>query len=785
MRLEGNLPRRGRSRGAPEDVQNNRSLIELLHGGDGQIGALLFPKVSGIHKADGLGVAAGQGSASRGGHTRAVHYETVLIHSGRDKAIPHVGTRRDQVIASGKRSLPNLMAHGEGKPRDYSQSLGVTAATSKATVWPLAGPSIRQMKMGAGAQSKEVVEGHHDLGAEIGGYIHEFGRQPVEAMDVDHLRLKLPQYALKLPYDRRHPPYQGTRDGAVLDKVGGIGCLARHRMDPKVHSPRHQQLRQLAEMAVESSAGNWGEGIGEKQNSHRLRQGTQVMARQSAYTADRAMHSPPQLAAVIVSRNSGQDLLDCIASLRRELRAEGTTGEIVVVDNASAEGCLEGLERGSDLHVLRNRTNRGYGVAANQGVRRTSAPRILLLNADTRLEEGAVGALMRCLDVHPEAAVAAPALVLPDGRLQDSPRRFYTLSSVLAQRTPLGGTAWGLRQRSLHRMADCNLEDSCAVDWATGAALLLRRSDIPTTGPFDPRYFLYFEDVDLCRRLSASDRRVRFCPEARVHHRFGGGSRLQLPWNPLFLNHLLSGLRFAIRWSELWWKTAALRRTLARLLELAPRLVPVFLATGLLAGTLGDSLRAPMGWAVLASALVLVLGRLPQLGRRLVHGGRLPLGTALVAGSPAEIARLGARIQDQSDPPIQVVGSLDTRPPLSQQPEGRPRQHLQPPALGPWSSVVDVARKHRADRVLLVGAPWELTPLSEEIQALSRQGVEAEYVLFADAELLRNPPRQELAGLPLFRLGSARLETLLQSLPNPPPWQDSGAVESSEVRRKS
>jgi N-acetylglucosaminyl-diphospho-decaprenol L-rhamnosyltransferase len=488
----------------------------------------------------------------------------------------------------------------------------------------------------------------------------------------------------------------------------------------------------------------------------------------------------PDLSAVVVAFDSGADLQACLASIHAEAAAAGVRAEVVVVDNGSRDGSVEGL---GEVRVLRNPTNRGYGAAANQGFRATSAERVLFLNPDATLQPGALRAL---LDGMGDAALSAPRLVLPDGTDQESPRAFYDLTTVLARRTPLGRTDLGRRAALRHLPARDGAAD---VDWVTGAAMLLRRDAVAAAGPFDERYFLYFEDVDLCRRLHATGRRVVFQPSARVRHRFGGGSRRQVPWNRLWWHHGLSGLRYAARWSRglwssRWWRagaeaaavgglqaaalaallgspwgalagallTPAPRRRLGR--RPLPRLAVqggVVGAAGLLAGAAPTSALAT---AVLATAALQATRRILRRGRGAWHRGGGPRANVLLAGEPDRADAAARALLERPDEGLVSLGFV----PLDPTAVGGPA-----PRLPAWSQVADVAADLRADAVLLAASPSSLARMAAGVAALRARGVECAWVLTHDDELAQADAPDLLGGLPLVRLG-AGAETRLAEL---------------------
>jgi hypothetical protein len=507
----------------------------------------------------------------------------------------------------------------------------------------------------------------------------------------------------------------------------------------------------------------------------------------------------PQISAVLVARNSGGDLLQSVRSVLDEVTRAGLDGEVIVVDNASHDGAPSELKKElPEIKLLRNERNLGFGAAANQGVRAARGQRVLLLNPDAQLLEGSLGRLNQVLDQDPGAALVAPSLLLDDGQRQESPRRFYNFSSLLARRTPFGRTRAGREALLSHAPVDLEKATYKSVDWVTGAAMLLRRSVIPEQGPFDERYFLYFEDVDLCRSIQAAGKRVAFEPEALVRHRFGGASRHQVPWNPLLWQHALSGLLYLQRWNQSWW-TLRSARTLIRgigrsilrfglLLVTALFLLPSMpqaLMTALLgsllvplqarpaigrrplpsATTLGAALvvasvaGALISGAVLSSqaipGLVLwILTSVPTLRvlerslRRLsAWGARLGFGhrACLLAGCPQAAERVARSLQEQPEEGLHIAGFV----PLEEQLQGGPT-----PRLGTWRDIVQQAQTLRVDSVLLCGSAEQLARMTRGVVALRQVGVDPAFVLTGAEELLQSEAPTELAGRVLLPLGS-------------------------------
>jgi N-acetylglucosaminyl-diphospho-decaprenol L-rhamnosyltransferase len=227
---------------------------------------------------------------------------------------------------------------------------------------------------------------------------------------------------------------------------------------------------------------------------------------------------------VIVNFNSGTYLAACLESIRTYV----PTAHAIVVDNASVDGSERAAASGlPQVELLRNGSNMGFGSGVNQGLARTSGATILLLNPDCRLLPESIDPLVAELAQHPECAIAGPQILNDDGSVQGSARGDPTLltglfgrSSLLTRLFPRSSMAQQNVRVDLGRGGA-----SYEVDWVSGACMLARRDALTAVGGFDERYFLYWEDADLCRRLRDRGGSIRYVPAARVTHSVGQSSR--------------------------------------------------------------------------------------------------------------------------------------------------------------------------------------------------------------------------------------------------------------------
>jgi N-acetylglucosaminyl-diphospho-decaprenol L-rhamnosyltransferase len=179
--------------------------------------------------------------------------------------------------------------------------------------------------------------------------------------------------------------------------------------------------------------------------------------------------------------------------------------------------------------LIANDTNRGFGAAVNQAAKLTRAPLLWILNPDCRVLPGAYRALVETLDRHSECAIAAPQLLNADGSVQASARGepdawtgLFGRHGLLTKFFPHSAAA--RRNLPAADLVASGVE-SAAVPWVMGAAMLVRREPFDRVGGFDERYFLYWEDADLCRRLRLAGFSTRYVPRARVRHPGGASAK--------------------------------------------------------------------------------------------------------------------------------------------------------------------------------------------------------------------------------------------------------------------
>jgi N-acetylglucosaminyl-diphospho-decaprenol L-rhamnosyltransferase len=227
------------------------------------------------------------------------------------------------------------------------------------------------------------------------------------------------------------------------------------------------------------------------------------------------------LSIVILNWNV-RDLLDrCLASLR----SERCTLEIIVVDNASHDDSVA-MVRAKYPHavVVANTENRGFTGGNNQGIEASHGRFVMVLNPDTEVVSDALDRLVAYLDAHPQVGAIGPQLLNPDRSVQSSRRRFPTLTTAFFESTWLQGVA-PRRILTHYYMDDVPPTTMHEVDWLNGASTVFRREVLDQVGVYDAQnFFMYSEELDLCRRVKEAGWKIVYLPEAQVVHYVGQSS---------------------------------------------------------------------------------------------------------------------------------------------------------------------------------------------------------------------------------------------------------------------
>jgi hypothetical protein len=229
----------------------------------------------------------------------------------------------------------------------------------------------------------------------------------------------------------------------------------------------------------------------------------------------------PDLSIVIVSYNMMEDLKACLASIYRE--TSGLDFEVIVVDNASSSGDLDGV-RGAfpQAQFIVNAVNRGFAAANNQGIAVARGRHLLLLNPDTEILDGAIQKTVEFMGGHPTAGIVGCRLVFGDRSPQRSVGTFPSILSLFLEASFLYLL---LPRNALLGPTRVSVFDDAAdgqVDWVLGAYMLIRREVVDRIGLLDEQFFVYTEEVDFCRRTWDAGFEIWYTPSATIVHYCGG-----------------------------------------------------------------------------------------------------------------------------------------------------------------------------------------------------------------------------------------------------------------------
>lgn len=224
---------------------------------------------------------------------------------------------------------------------------------------------------------------------------------------------------------------------------------------------------------------------------------------------------------MIVTYNSSGDLPISLDSLR-----EHTTGidyEVIVADNASIDDTADLIaSKYPWVRLIRRRENSGLSAGINAGVLASAGEFVAVLNPDIRAEGDVLKPLATYLRENPDVGIVAPKLLNEDGSLQLSCRAFPGYSTALFNRYSLATKLFpGNRISGRYLMSDFDHSATRDVDWVSGAALMLPRRVFDQAGGWDSGFFMFNEDVDLCRRVHDLGHRIVYKPDVALYHRIG------------------------------------------------------------------------------------------------------------------------------------------------------------------------------------------------------------------------------------------------------------------------
>ena len=253
----------------------------------------------------------------------------------------------------------------------------------------------------------------------------------------------------------------------------------------------------------------------------------------------------------MLNYRSPKDTVRCVHALLKQTIANQI--EILVVDNHSEDDSIgtirNRLGQFPNVRIIETPANLGYGQGNGFGIQYAAGTYIFVTNPDNELEASGLERMVRLMESDSTIGIVAPRLVHEDGSVRPSARAFPSLLDVIAKRTRLSAMLTKRMDRYLRRDAD--MQHPTETDWTVGACLLMRRATFEKLGGFDKRFFLFFEDTDLCRRMWEMGLRVLYDPTVTARdrkRRLSEGNTISLFLRKTGRIHISSAIKYFWKW---------------------------------------------------------------------------------------------------------------------------------------------------------------------------------------------------------------------------------------------
>ena len=264
------------------------------------------------------------------------------------------------------------------------------------------------------------------------------------------------------------------------------------------------------------------------------------------------MNSTPEVSIIIASYKIAHILNLCLKSLKKNIKE--LNYEIIVVDGETEEGTMDLMrESYSEIKFIPNKKNIGFGSLVNQGVDVAKGVFYFIINADIVIKEGVVEKIIKYIKENQEVGILSPKMINFDKSIQPSCFRFYTPLTIIYRRTFLKKFEFAKRHiENFSLNFSGKLNEITEVDWVMGSAIAISRKNFEKIGKMDERFFMYFEDVDLCWRCWENNLKVIYNPNLEVFHYHGAQSSNKNAIKAVLFNkysriHIASAIKFFIK----------------------------------------------------------------------------------------------------------------------------------------------------------------------------------------------------------------------------------------------
>lgn len=227
-----------------------------------------------------------------------------------------------------------------------------------------------------------------------------------------------------------------------------------------------------------------------------------------------------KLSIIIVNFETFEYTSECIDSIYKN--PPSCLYEIILIDNGSQDASLEKIqEKFPEVKCIRIGENLGFSLANNLGIQNARGELVLLLNSDTKILNGSLNRIVEYLNDNPSVGVVAPRQIDGTGRIQFSWGGFPTFISEFYRK--IVHYRLSIDDPKIRDYLEEKCNAICEVDWVSGSCLLVRKKALFDVGLFDKNFFMYFEDIDLCRKIKDSGWQINYNPNATILH-YGGVS---------------------------------------------------------------------------------------------------------------------------------------------------------------------------------------------------------------------------------------------------------------------
>lgn len=262
------------------------------------------------------------------------------------------------------------------------------------------------------------------------------------------------------------------------------------------------------------------------------------------------------ISIIIVNYKSKGFTLNCIKSISEssfDCNGKKLQHEIIVVDNNSEDGIGDILSwQNPEVVFIQNYKNIGMGAGNNVGFKKAIGEYVVVMNPDTLAQKNTFVQLYEYMEKNKVVGVVGPKQLNPDKSVQDSCYRWHSIMTPIYRRTPIGKLSFARKSLDKFLMKDFDKSYTKEVDWLLGSFIFMRGETLKKVGYFDERFFLYFEDTDLCKRFWKNDFKVVYNPEVEIIHNHNRDSA-KVIWYKFFSSraarqHIVSWLKYLLKW---------------------------------------------------------------------------------------------------------------------------------------------------------------------------------------------------------------------------------------------